>query len=91
MFDIALFVIKSTDYRFDIEEKCAIFEMLNHFMMGVFPQRIYLVITHCDVKTPTEDQILERLQCYKECTGLEIPRSNVILFGNNKESLRPLF
>ena len=61
------------------------------FLNGIVPKKVFLIITHCDIKGCSDSNISERIEQYELYSGLKIPRENVIKFGNVKEQLNPLF
>ena len=61
------------------------------FLNGLIPKKVFVIITHCDVQIPSEQNLDERIQLYAQYSGLKIPRENVLKFGNDKKHLLPLF
>jgi hypothetical protein len=50
------------------------------FLENFSPDRVFLVITHCDVHPDavTEEHVTGKLESLKTFAGLDIPRDNVI-------------
>jgi hypothetical protein len=92
VFDAALLVIKSTDYRESIQDIIAAKALMN-FLVNFSPDRVFLVITHCDIypDAVTEEYVAGKLESLKTFSGLDIPRDNVILLENTIETIKPLF
>ncbi|CDW72080.1 UNKNOWN [Stylonychia lemnae] len=88
-FDGALIVIKSTDYRISVQETMAIKATVK-FFSNFSPKHVFLIITHCDIESPTDDFIQEKLEMFKQYGPLEIPLENVVKFNNTAESLLPM-
>ena len=61
------------------------------FLNGLVPKKVFVIITHCDVQLPSEQNLDERIKMYETYSGLKIPRGNVLKFGNDKQQLAPLF
>jgi hypothetical protein len=63
------------------------------FLENFSPDRVFLVITHCDVHPDavTEEHVAGKLESLKTFAGLDIPRDNVILSDNTIESIQPIF
>jgi hypothetical protein len=63
-----------------------------NFLENFSPDRVFLVITHCDVcGLPNEEHVIGKLESLKAFAGLEIPRDNVIMSENTIETIQPLF
>lgn len=61
------------------------------FLNGLVPKKAFVIITHCDVQIPSEQNLDERIKMYETYGGLKIPRENVLKFGNKAQQLSPLF
>jgi hypothetical protein len=62
------------------------------FLENFSPDRVFLVITHCDgCDLPTDEDVVGKLESLKTFVGLEIPRDNVIMSENTIETIQPLF
>ena len=84
--DVALIVIKATDYRMELAQLAAI-KAAKKFLEDLKPENIYLCFTHCDKNPPDETFIKAKIASYKKYGQIEIPEKNVITFDNTKESL----
>ena len=87
--DASLFVIKALDYRMDIQQTIAI-KVISKFFKNFNSRHVFLIITHADVDTPSEEFIAGKLEAFKKYGQVEIPRENVIVYGNNPEQLKEL-
>ena len=87
--DASLFVIKAQDYRMDLQQTIAI-KVISKFFKNFDSRHVFLIITHADVETPTDDFIAGKLAAYKQYGQVEIPRENVIVYSNNPEQLKEL-
>ena len=84
--DVALIVIKATDYRIDIVQMATI-KAAKKFLENLKAENIYLCLTHCDNNPPDEKFIKSKIESYKKYGQIDILEENVILFDNTKESL----
>ena len=64
---------------------------MKNFLIGLVPNKVFVIITHCDLVNPEDNEISEMIEEYKILSGLKIPPENVIKFGNVEEHLKPLF
>lgn len=84
--DMALIIIKSTDYRIDLAQ-IACMRAMKKFLDGLEPANTFIVFTHCDKKLPDINFQQKKLASLKKFGNLEIPQANIILFDNTAESL----
>ena len=84
--DMALMVIKSTDFRMNVEQ-IMVAKAMKKFLENLQPKSTFLVITHCDKKDPDAVFIKNKLESIKKYCGLEIPVENVVKFQNSADSL----
>jgi hypothetical protein len=59
-------------------------EVMCNFLKNLNPKKVFVIITHCDVQMPCENYLEEKIGLYEECSGMKIPRENVLKFGNDK-------
>jgi hypothetical protein len=64
MIDAALIVLKSTDYRMDIQQTIAI-KMVGKYFENFDARKVFLVLTHCDIERPTDEFIADKISAYK--------------------------
>ena len=88
-FDAILMVIKESDYRASLQEIMSC-KAITKFFTDFDPSRVFLIITHCDKSMPNEDFIMGKLKSLEKWGDLTIPRENVILYKNSKESAQYL-
>jgi len=58
--DMAVIVIKSTDYRMDIAQVLAI-KAIGKFLVNLKASNIFLCFTHCDKDKPEQEFIQNKL------------------------------
>lgn len=61
------------------------------FLNNLEPKKVFAIFTHCDVQPPKDANIREKLAMFERYSGLNIPLTNVIKFGNVRDQLLPLF
>ena len=87
--DASLIVIKAQDYRTGLEQMIAV-KAISKFFKNFDSRHVFLIITHADVKKPSDDFIAEKLAAFKKIGQVDIPRDNVIVYANNPEQLKEL-
>lgn len=55
-FDAALILVKSTDYRIDVQQVIAL-KIIRKFFANFSPSNVFVIITHCDVENPAPEFI----------------------------------
>ena len=85
--DMALLIVKATDYRIDIAQITCM-QAMKKFLDNLKPANTFICFTHCDESCPTKEFIDEKLASYKKYGKLEIPEENIILFDRTQESLQ---
>ena len=51
--DAALIVVKSTDYRMDIQQTISI-KMVGKFFANFEAKKVFIIFTHCDIEKPKD-------------------------------------
>ena len=87
--DASLIVIKAQDYRTGLEQMISI-KAISKFFKNFDSRHVFLIITHADVKKPSDDFIAEKLAAFKKIGQVDIPRDNVIVYANNPEQLKEI-
>jgi len=85
---MVIIVLKTVDFRASLQEITAVMA-IRKILDNFNPKNVFVIFTHCDLQTPDEELIQGKLSSFKKHGGVEIPRNNVILFANSKESLIP--
>lgn len=83
--DVILIVLDGANMR-QCDGEIYALTMVKSFIEGLKPENIFVVITKCNLKRPSAKLIEEKLESLLE-NGVEVPRENVILFDDKKESL----
>ena len=84
--DAAMLVVKSSDYRMDIQQTISI-KMIGKYFENFDAKKVFLVYTHCDMQKPTDKEIVDKIAAYKQYGKIDISRENVVFFNNTAESL----
>ena len=63
---------------------------ISKFFKNFDSRHVFLIITHADVKIPSDDFIAAKLAAFKNIGQVDIPRDNVIIYANNPEQLKEL-
>lgn len=83
---MALMVIKSTDFRMNVEQ-IVVAKAMKKFLENLAPKSTFLCLTHCDESPPKPTFIKEKLESIKKYCGLQILPENVVLFKKTADSL----
>jgi hypothetical protein len=70
--DMALLVLKSTDYRIDSAQILCL-RAMKIFLDNLKPKNTFIVFTHCDENKPDEKFLIAKLASMKKYGKLEIP------------------
>ena len=62
--DAAMLVVKSSDYRMDIQQTISI-KMIGKYFENFDAKKVFLVYTHCDMQKPTDKEIVDKIAAYK--------------------------
>ena len=84
---MALMVIKSTDFRMDVNQ-IVVAKVMKKFLENLAPKSTFLCVTHCDESPPKDKLIKDKLASIKKYCGVEILPENVVLFKKTADSLR---
>jgi len=83
---MALMVIKSTDFRMNVEQ-IVVAKAMKKFLENLAPKSTFLCVTHCDESPPKPTFIKEKLESIKKYCGLQILPENVVQFKKTADSL----
>jgi len=84
--DMAIMVLKATDYRMTMEQIISA-KAMKQFLDNLKPKSTFICFTFCDKEMPKEKFVKDKLAAIKRYCDLEVPAENVIFFENTAKSL----